>query len=115
MPLLAVSTGVWVGAGVVALVVLALLSWAGWLKIFGPVLFYEVVRSARRGRYFLLRSLYAAGLFFTLLWVWALRAAEFNSGQAKPQDLTVLAETFFWMYITVQFFAVLLLTPGYVA
>src|SRR5262245_19259729 len=35
----------------------AILSRRGWLKLFGPVLFYDMVRSARRGRYFLLRML----------------------------------------------------------
>src|SRR5262245_29771404 len=37
----------------------AILSRRGWLKLFGPVLFYDMVRAARRGRYFLLRVLYA--------------------------------------------------------
>src|SRR5687767_4214123 len=38
----------------------------GWLKLFGPVLFYDMIRSARRGRYFLLRCFYAGLLLFIL-------------------------------------------------
>src|SRR5208337_1216097 len=37
----------------------ALLLRRGWLKLFGPVLFYDMIRAARRSRYFLLRFLYA--------------------------------------------------------
>src|SRR5437868_218445 len=42
----------------------------GWLRLFGPVLFYDMIRSARRGRYFLLRWAYAGLLLFFLFCVW---------------------------------------------
>src|SRR5207302_5805902 len=42
----------------------AILSRRGWLKLFGPVLFYDMVRAARRCRYFLLRVAYAGLLLF---------------------------------------------------
>ena len=38
----------------------------------GPVFFYEILRAARRGRFFLLRGLYAFGLFLLLMWIWLL-------------------------------------------
>src|SRR5262245_56577537 len=44
------------------LVAVALLLRRGWLRLFGPVLFYDLVRIARRRRYFLLRGLYGIGL-----------------------------------------------------
>src|SRR5262245_42941263 len=50
----------------VLLVSAAILLRRGWLKLFGPVLFYDMIRSARRGRVFLGRMLYAALLLFFL-------------------------------------------------
>src|SRR5947209_6855672 len=44
------------------LAALAFLGRRGWLKLFGPVLFYDLVCTARRRRYFLVRILYAVGL-----------------------------------------------------
>ena len=38
----------------------AISSWLGWLKLFGPVLFYDMVRTARRSRYVFIRLLYAS-------------------------------------------------------
>src|SRR5690348_2854771 len=43
--------------------VLAVLLRRGWLKLFGPVLFYDLVRSARRSRTFAVRTLYLGILF----------------------------------------------------
>src|SRR5262245_40108525 len=36
----------------------ALVNRVGWLKVFGPVLYYDMVRQGRRGRFILLRFLY---------------------------------------------------------
>src|SRR5687767_6173405 len=41
------------------LIALLLLIRFGLLKLFGPVLFYDMIRSARRSRYFLLRGFYS--------------------------------------------------------
>src|SRR5437870_3876822 len=72
------GVGVWLLAGRLSLLQ-ALLAWGvlvlaaavllrrGWLKLFGPVLFYDMIRSARRGRHFLLRVVYAGILLFFLL------------------------------------------------
>src|SRR5713101_2385104 len=38
----------------------------GWVKLFGPVFFYDLVCTARRGRLFLLRCIYAAALLVML-------------------------------------------------
>src|SRR5205823_5651294 len=43
----------------VLLVSAAVLLRRGWLKLFGPVLFYDMIRAARRGRVFLMRAIYA--------------------------------------------------------
>src|SRR5262245_2080155 len=61
VPLL-VITGVFRVATVVAMRL-------GWLRIFGPVIFYDMVRTARRGRYLWLRTAYAGLLFMILLMI----------------------------------------------
>src|SRR4051794_18004524 len=51
----------------------------GWVKVFGPVLFYDLVRTARRGRYSLVRACYALMLFLGLLFAYCLRSYYLNS------------------------------------
>jgi ABC-type transport system involved in multi-copper enzyme maturation permease subunit len=80
----------------------------GWLKLFGPVLFYDMIRAARRGRYFLMRFLYAAVLFFVLL-------SAFANARDTAFDEASAAEAFFDAFLAVQLIAVSLLTPAYVA
>src|SRR5947209_8200400 len=43
----------------------------GLFQLFGPVLFYDLIRIARRNRYFLIRALYASFLGLVLFWVYA--------------------------------------------
>ena len=48
----------------------------GWVKLLGPVFFYDAIRSARRGRYFLVRTLYTGLILGLLCWtyfIWRLR------------------------------------------
>lgn len=88
----------------------------GWLRLFGPVLFYDLVRIGRRGRYFLFRSLYAAFLLFLIVWmylVWVFDSA--TEGYVQANEMASFAASFFYLYLGVQFSAVVLLTPAYVA
>src|SRR5262245_7431945 len=55
--------------GLIAVAALVLLR-RGWFTLFGPVLFYDMIRAGRRGRYFLLRCLYAGLLLFILFSTW---------------------------------------------
>src|SRR5262249_11353683 len=56
---------VWVAAA-------AGLRWAGFFRLFGPVLFYDMVRTGRRPRHTVLRTLYVLFLLFIVAWVyWA--------------------------------------------
>lgn len=87
----------------------------GRFKVVGPVLIYDIIRAGRRGRYFILRALYATGLLLLLLWVWAIWWGDNSTREFRAQEMAYLGETFFFTYATIQFFAVLLLTPGYVA
>lgn len=89
----------------------AILLRRGWLKLFGPVLFYDMIRSARRGKYFLLRVVYAGLLLFFLFSAFAdtWRRAVTHDHAAR------LAEQFFEVLMIVQLIAVTVLTPAYVA
>src|SRR5437773_6824170 len=68
--------------GAVGVATLALLERIGVIKLLGPVFWYDTIRSARRGRYFLMRWLYAIGLLLLLLWVhsiWSLQNRFVNN------------------------------------
>jgi len=98
-------------AGVVILLVLAVAARAGLAQLVGPVFLYDVIRSSRRGRFFLYRTLYAGGMLLLLLWIWLNLGRHSNlAGQLEG-----LGEIFFGTCATVQFVAVCLLTPGAVA
>ncbi|HEY1378016.1 MAG TPA: ABC transporter permease subunit [Gemmataceae bacterium] len=99
---------------------LAVLARRGWVRLFGPVLLYEILRTARRARFFLLRWLYAVGLLLLLLWVHWIWSLESRPGGGVPveqayKEQAKLAEQFFYAFAAVQFAAVVLLTPAYVA
>ncbi len=76
----------------------------------GPVFAVELLTSARRGRYVLLRVLYAATLLVTLWITWDSFGAP-NS----PQQMAELATGFFHNVALVQLVAVVALTPVLVA
>jgi ABC-type transport system involved in multi-copper enzyme maturation permease subunit len=95
------------------LLVAAILLRRGWLKLFGPVLFYDMVRAARRNRYFALRTSYALFLLF-VLWMSFLGARR-HYPILDHREASRLAQNFFNTFVIVQFFAVALLTPAYVA
>ena len=76
----------------ILLVGLAALMRRGWLKLFGPVLFYDLVRIARRRRYIFLRCLYAIGLTFLLCWVYYIWTLGLPRNEpAKIADMARLA------------------------
>src|SRR5262249_30028720 len=76
----------------------------GWLQLFGPVLFYELVRVARRRRYFLLRGLYAVVLAGVFLWLYLLWTVSPGVGNTlSPREMAALAEAFFTAFILAHF------------
>ncbi len=89
----------------------------GWPRLFGPVLFYDLIRLARRGRYALLRCLYALFLLLMLYSVYSSHrmAIVAGGGRLRASDMASLAESFFSVFMVAQFLAVALLTPVYVA
>jgi ABC-type transport system involved in multi-copper enzyme maturation permease subunit len=104
------------------LAVAAVLSRRGWLRLFGPVLFYDLVRTARRGRNFLLRGAYALALLVVLFLVYATYISGdgpldtlFGDVRVGIQELADFGSGFFLMFLGVQFGAVFLLTPAFTA
>jgi ABC-type transport system involved in multi-copper enzyme maturation permease subunit len=94
---------IWVGMLVVVW------RWSG-RSLFGPVLFYDMVRMGRRKRYVLLRTLYAVFLFLLVFWVYNLVALSRLDGRAQAARL---ASDFFETLMIVQLGVVLVLTPAY--
>src|SRR5262245_52393084 len=107
-------------------VLLALLP-AAWrhsgIRLFGPMLLYDLVRTARRGRHLWFRCLYAAALLVMLYMVYTtwfvgrgFEAATVFTGNALPlSEVPRFAESFVVSFFCVQMLAVLLLTPIYAA
>jgi len=76
------------------------------------VLFYDMVRTARQGRYVLARVAYAIALFcilnlFAQGWI--------QSGNLSATDLAQLADSFFGALMMIQFTVIIALTPAYAA
>jgi ABC-type transport system involved in multi-copper enzyme maturation permease subunit len=106
--LLVVLVGGWILA-------LRLLQQRGWLKVLGPLLFYDLLRLSRRTRYFLLRGAYALLLGALLCWVYLIWRLESRAAELSTRELARFAETFFYVFLAVQAVVLFLLTPAYTA
>lgn len=96
----------------ILLIALAFVLRRGWIKLFGPILFYDVLRTSRRGRYHLVRFLYS----LLILVVFYFLYEEWTSfRQPGGVDIPRFAEAFFLMFMMMQFGAVFLLTPPFAA
>lgn len=89
----------------------------GSLKLFGPVLFYDLVRSGRRGRFVLMRFLYCSALLVALMWIFFIFTMErrYNTRTTDVQHMARMADSFFYTFITLQLLIVVILTPAYTA
>jgi ABC-type transport system involved in multi-copper enzyme maturation permease subunit len=95
--------------------------WGVWLaglvvvgRLFGPVLYYDLVRSARRLRFVVVRTIYALGISFILCWIFLVLVAD--AGWRQPADqMSRFATGFLYAYLVVQYLTVVLLTPAYTA
>src|SRR5690242_17379337 len=83
------------------------------VRLFGPVLPYDMVRTARRGRYVLIRCLYAGVLAAILGMVYLSWFSERGGADLRVTELADFGEQFFFTFMAVQFCAVALLTPAY--
>ena len=87
---------------------------AGRLKLFGPVLFYDLIRIARRTRFIVVRTLYVLLLAFILGWLYLVLWLRYG-GLVPTTVLAEFANYFFYTYMVIQFVVVVLLTPPYTA
>src|SRR5947209_7913391 len=96
-------------------VAMAVLLRRGWLRLLGPMLFYDLVRVARRSRYFFFRCFYALLLSLLLGWVYLIWYLGTNSGRMQPNEMARFAESFFYTFMVVQLMVAAVLTPAYTA
>src|SRR5262245_63028231 len=88
------------------------------MNLLGPVFWYDLVRLARRQRLALWRAVYGLALLtaLLLLYVEYLPQADLVSGGVvRGKDAAAFAGAFFAAFVTVQFAAVVLLTPALAA
>jgi ABC-type transport system involved in multi-copper enzyme maturation permease subunit len=90
---------------------------AGFFRLVGPILFYDLVRTARRRRHFLFRGLYTVGLLLLLCWVWwAWTVNHTSTGEGQSaQEMSRFATSFFFTFMIAQFVILAVLTPAYTA
>jgi ABC-type transport system involved in multi-copper enzyme maturation permease subunit len=108
-------------AGCVWLAVLALAARDTVRGMFGPVFWYEIVRLGRRRLTFILRLLYVLAVMalLSILYLsWLEDVGYFTRGgmdRVPYERLSGFATMFFQVFVSVQFWVVVLLTPAYVA
>lgn len=92
------------------------------IRLLGPVLPYDLVRTARQRRFFMLRAVYATMLLLVLAWIYVSSfraqgglAVLLQGGAFDIHETAAFAEAFFLAFSGVQYLAVLLFTPVYVA
>jgi ABC-type transport system involved in multi-copper enzyme maturation permease subunit len=83
------------------------------LTLFGPIVVFDMLRLARRGRYFLLRLGYGCVLVGLLLIAYLTAHIEHSLLDTHHQDI-LMAEIFFGEFMFAQLFAVSILVPAYV-
>jgi ABC-type transport system involved in multi-copper enzyme maturation permease subunit len=110
-----VPAGLLVALWAAWLLVLILVVRMGWLPLLGPVFFYDLVRTTRRGRYAALRAVYAAALLLFVVLLYRVQPTLDRSAWLTSGGMARFAETFCYTFLAVQFLAVALLTPAYVA
>ena len=89
------------------------LSRMGWLKIFGPVLYYDMIRQARRSRFAAFRFFYVLLLVFLLFCV-TVSVTELFDLTTNAHLGAEIAQKYFNVFMAAQFITVVLLTPAYV-
>ena len=83
-------------------------------RIFGPVLFYDLVRSARRLRFVLVRTIYALLVALIIAWIYFVVVYE-RGGRMAPRQMSDFANAVCYTFLAIQFITVVVLTPAYAA
>src|SRR5262249_10347896 len=89
---LPVQVAVWA----LMLIAIAVLMRRGLFKLFGPVLFYDMLQVGRRSRYIILRLLYTLGLSLILILVWAKWEEEYDWTGVPANRMNEFTESFFF-------------------
>ncbi|CAN5414628.1 hypothetical protein BH10PLA2_BH10PLA2_34650 [soil metagenome] len=88
----------------------------GRMRVFGPVLFYDLICLARRRRYFFVRTLVPMALFALFCLVFRVGASSsLRPGQTNNIEMAMQAEVFFYWFMVSQVLLALVLTPAYTA
>ena len=82
--------------------------------LFGPVLYYDLLRTARRARNTVVRTLYALGLLSLFAFMYAEHPA-LDTATVPARELSRFATNFFYAFLIFQYVLAVLLTPAYVA
>src|SRR5262249_19684102 len=87
------------------------LLFAAMMNPFGPILMFELRRMARRGRGFVLRSVYGFAVLLAMYFTFeaTVKRPALSAYQAYP-DVSRFAEQFFEMFLLLQFVTVVLVT-----
>src|SRR5688500_12193841 len=87
------------------------------LSLFGPVLAFDVLRVGRKPRQIWFRVGYAVLLAVLFTWIYLtwLRLSPDTARQVSRQRVAMMAETFFYTYVIVQFLLICCVTPASVA
>ena len=84
------------------------------MHLFGPVLRYDLVCTARRARYFVMRFFYALLLFLVLYVFYIVKLKSITTEKIAHKLLIDFAELFSYIYLLIQYLLVLIMTPAYV-
>jgi len=94
-----------------------------WVQLFGPMLFFEILRAGRRPRHIIFRIVYALLLLVILFFAysyWFLDRREstwllIQGVSLRARDVADFTASFFFVFMGVQFLTVFWLTPAYTA
>jgi ABC-type Na+ efflux pump permease subunit len=117
------SMPLFVGLGTAVVVLLALAHRRGWWTLIGPVFYFEMVRAGRKSRVSDVRIVYSLILFLVLISSFAVYLIPANlsleegflSTKLKTALLADYLLLFFLLFMAIQYLAILILTPAYLA
>ncbi len=89
--------------------------------LLGPVLWYDLVRTTRRGRHVLLRCGYLLFLLAAIFLLYEKHVSDqtrrglFGASTLAPHEMAEFTDAFFSAFTMIQFFVILLITPIFTA
>jgi ABC-type transport system involved in multi-copper enzyme maturation permease subunit len=96
------------------LVTFAILLRHGWVRLFGPLFLFDLIRTTRRSRYLLFRF-YVYFVLLVLATTYLLWATSEKKESLPAREAAMLGQQLFFIFMGSQFVLAALLTPGYTA